>query len=215
MILDLFGTLVTYPAGAPHVRLMAQGLGVEFERLRGAWHKLRPQRDGGELDNLAALRLCCDELGIAATAEQLDGVCEEVATFFSELLEPRDGALASLDVLRRRELLIGLVSDSNLEVARAWSSSALAPLVDAAVFSCLEHVRKPHPALYQAVCDRLAVIPADCLYVGNGDGDELSGAMRMGMRAVLYTAPGEVPGREAKSWLGPRIEKLADIADLV
>ena len=194
---------------------MANGLGVEFERLRRSWRNLRPQRDAGELDTLTALRICCDEMGISPDRERLEGICGEVAAFFRGLLTPRDGALATLRQLRERELRTGLLSDSNSEVALAWRTSSLAPLVDVAVFSCLEHVRKPDPTLYQAVCDRLEVTPAACLYVGNGDGEELSGAMRVGMHPLLYTAPGELPGSEAASWRGPRVERLADVADFV
>lgn len=44
-------------------------------------------------------------------------------------------------------------------------------------------------ALYRAACDRLAIAPEDCVYVGNGDGEELAGATTFGMRPVLFTAP--------------------------
>jgi FMN phosphatase YigB (HAD superfamily) len=59
------------------------------------------------------------------------------------------------------------------------------------------------------------VSPAECLYVGNGDGEELAGAAHEGMRAVLFTAPGEHPGQEAATWTGPRITELGAIRDLV
>lgn len=69
----------------------------------------------------------------------------------------------------------------------------------------MERALKPDPRLYAAVSQRLGVTSSECLYVGNGDGDELAGALAAGMRAVLFTGPGEFPGREAATWQGPRI----------
>lgn len=215
MVFDLFGTLVTYPPGARHVHLMAETLGVEFEALHAAWRKLRPQRDAGVLDTRGSLRICCKQLQVEPSSEQLDAACAGHVAFFEDLMTPRPGALRTIALLRERGLRIGLVSDSNIEVARGWSRTAFAPCIDAAVFSSEEHVRKPDPALYRSVCERLAIPASECLYVGNGDGDELAGATTFGMRAVLYTALGEFPGREVPTWQGPRITDLADVLAFV
>lgn len=215
VVFDLFGTLVTYPPGARHVRAMAEKLDIPFDALHPAWRRLRVQRDAGELDTLGALRVCCDELGIRRTDEQLEVACREVVEFLRGVLVPRDGALSALAALRARGLRIGLVSDANREVAKLWPTSLLAPLIGAAVFSSAEHVRKPDPALYRVVYERLAISAQECLYVGNGDGDELAGAIAAGMRAILFTAPGEHPGREAADWGGERISDLADVLPLV
>lgn len=215
VVFDLFGTLITYPPGAQHVRAMAARIGVPFEALRSSWWKLREQRDAGELDTMGSLRACCLEIGIKAGDEQLVAACGDAMAFFRGILTPRDGAVATLAALRERGLLIGLVSDANIETSRLWPASPLAAHLDAAVFSSEEHVRKPDPSLYRAVCDRLAVDARNCLYVGNGDGDELAGATKAGMNAVLFTAPGENPGRESAAWAGTRITHLEETVALV
>lgn len=215
VVFDLFGTLITYPHGAPHVRAMAEKLGVAFDALHPAWRRLRVRRDAGDLDTLGALRVCCDELGLERSDEQLEAACAGVREFFRDVLIPREGALSALGTLRDRGLRLGLLSDTNIEVPRLWPRSPLAPLIDAAVFSSVEHVRKPHPSLYRSICERLNAAPSDCLYVGNGDGEELAGAVGAGMRALLFTAPGEVPGREAAGWQGPRISQLMDVVSFV
>lgn len=215
VVFDLFGTLVTYPHGAPHVRAMAEKLGVAFEALHPAWRRLRVRRDAGDLDTLGALRICCHELGIDRSDEQLEAVCAGVREFFRDVLLPREGAPSALGMLRDRGYRVGLVSDTNIEVPRLWPRSPLAPFIDAAVFSSVEHVRKPDPSLYRSVCERPHAAPSDCLYVGNGDGEELAGAAAAGMRALLFTAPGEVPGREAAGWRGPRISRLMNVVSFV
>lgn len=212
VVFDLFGTLISYPPGARHVRAMAQRLGVAFEVLRPAWSSTRPRRDSGELDATQALLECCDGLGIRPSEDQLAAARAELSDFLRGILVPREGAMDTLGTLRDRGLRIGLVSDASVEVARLWASTAFAPLVDAPVFSCEQRVRKPHPSLYLAVCERLGIGASDCLYVGNGDGDELAGALTAGMRALLFTAPGEYPGREAEEWSGPRITDLREVS---
>lgn len=211
VVFDLFGTLISYPPGAPHVHAMADRLGVEFERLRPAWSKTRARRDAGELDARQALLASCEELGIRPSEDKLRAARAELIEFLRGILVPREGAIEALRTLRERGLKIGLVSDATVEVARLWASTAFAPFVDAPVFSCEQRVRKPDPALYLAVCERLAVRAGDSLYVGNGDGDELAGALTAGMRALLFTAPGEYPGRKAAGWKGPRISDLREV----
>lgn len=208
VVFDLFGTLVTYPPGALHVRAMAERLGIPFETLHREWRKLRRQRDAGELDACRALRICCHVSAIERTDAELEAAAVEATLFLRGVLKPRDGALEALRALRERGHKIGLISDANIETSIVWPETTLAPFFDTAVFSSVEHRRKPDPGLYRAACERLGIVASDCLFVGNGDGDELAGAVQAGMRAVLFTAPGEYPGREAASWTGTRIADL-------
>lgn len=211
VVFDLFGTLVTYPPGALHVRAMAERLGIPFETLHREWRKLRPQRDAGEVDACTALRICCKSLATEHADAELEAAAAEATVFLRRVLKARDGAIETLRTLRERGQKIGLISDANLETSIVWPETTMAPFFDAIVFSCLEHRRKPDPRLYRAACERLDVAASDCLYVGNGDGDELAGALSAGMRALLFTAPGEHPGREALDWSGPRISHLGDV----
>lgn len=215
VVFDLFGTLVSYPPGARHVRAMAERLGIAFEVLHPLYRRTRPLRDAGELDVRGALWSCCEKIGVRPSDEQIEAACADLVAFFRDVLTPREDAVSMLQTLRERGLRLGVLSDANLEVASIWSTSTLAGRVDAAVFSSEERVLKPDPALYRAVCDRLGVVAGECLYVGNGDGDELAGALSAGMRAVLFTAPGEFPGREAADWRGRRISHLGEVIDLV
>lgn len=173
-----------------------------------------PLRDAGELDACRALRICCDASAIERTDTELEAAAVEATVFLRGVLTPRDGALETLGTLRKRGLKIGLISDANVETAIIWPETTMVPFFHAAVFSSLEHRRKPDPGLYCAVCERLGVAGNDCLYVGNGDGDELAGAVQAGMRAVLFTAPGESPGREAASWTGARISDLRAVIEI-
>ena len=100
-----------------------------------------------------------------------------------------------------------------------WSQTPFAALIDTALFSSREKLCKPDAALYLRACERLGVTPEQCLYVGDGNSRELSGAQAVGMTAVLIAVPGEVHydyGQlEAASWQGMRIAALKDLMDLV
>jgi ribosomal protein S18 acetylase RimI-like enzyme len=69
------------------------------------------------------------------------------------------------------------------------------------------------------MCERLGVPPQRCLYVGDGDGQELTGAKRMGMDAVLICAPHEerivMASQEARNWRGPKIAHIEELLTLI
>jgi putative hydrolase of the HAD superfamily len=113
--------------------------------------------------------------------------------------------------LRRRGRRLGLVSACTDDVEHVWPGTAIAPLIDATVFSCSVGVNKPDPRIYEIACARLSVGPTECLYVGDGSNDELRGAERVGMRAVQLRLPEHGP----RDWDGAVVESLEEILDLV
>ncbi|MFC7482723.1 HAD family hydrolase [Luedemannella flava] len=117
-----------------------------------------------------------------------------------------------------RGLRTGLVSDCSDELPDIFATLPVAPLFDATVYSARVGVAKPHPALYATVCARLRVDPADCLYIGDGGGCELSGATHAGMTAVQLAAPDLVEHLSFNAepdWPGAVVTRLIDALDLV
>jgi putative hydrolase of the HAD superfamily len=77
---------------------------------------------------------------------------------------------------------------------------------------------KPDPALYLAACRRLGLDPADCLYVGDGGSQELTGAQRAGLTAVRLAAPdlaGHMVFNADRGWAGPVLASLTEVLDLL
>ena len=81
---------------------------------------------------------------------------------------------------------------------------------DAEVFSCSVGLRKPDPKIYRLALDELGVASEEAIFVGDGANDELAGAERVGMTAVMLERPGE----EQPEWSG-RIRALPELLDLV
>jgi putative hydrolase of the HAD superfamily len=99
-------------------------------------------------------------------------------------------ACETLALLRRRGYRLGLLS--NTWWAADWHNAdlathGLAHLLDEVVYtSDLPH-SKPHPSVFADVAGRLGVEPAACVMIGDRPIDDISGALRAGMRAVWKT----------------------------
>jgi putative hydrolase of the HAD superfamily len=121
-----------------------------------------------------------------------------------------------LDKLRSRGLPLALVSDSSAEAPALWTESPLATRIAVTAFSCLVGVRKPDPALYLYAVRRLRVRPESCLYVGDGGGGELTGAVSLGMDVVRLRLSGDVPTDrydDDASFAGPEVSSLSALLD--
>lgn len=125
-------------------------------------------------------------------------------------LVPVPGALETIAELRKRGLLIGLITVCTDDVPLLWPETPFHGLFDAEVFSCSVGLRKPDPRIYRLACDQLRVDPREALFVGDGANDELAGAERVGMTAVLLEWPGE-----EQEWSGRRIHALPELLAVV
>jgi putative hydrolase of the HAD superfamily len=134
-------------------------------------------------------------------------------SFAREILgRPREGAVATLAELRARGLRTGLITVCSEDTVDVWPETPFAGLFDAEVFSCSCGLRKPDPRIYGLACEQLGVRPGESIFVGDGANDELAGAERVGMRAILIHRPGEEPARpEVRDWPGPRITSIPDV----
>jgi putative hydrolase of the HAD superfamily len=90
--------------------------------------------------------------------------------------------------LRNAGLRIGVVSNAHFlpELMREdLERLGIAGLVDDAVFSAELGVRKPHPAIFLKVLHALDVTPEEAVFIGDRLRDDIGGAKKLGMHAVL------------------------------
>ena len=106
-----------------------------------------------------------------------------------------------------------------LNIPSAFLQSPLAQYIDVAVFSCEERIKKPSRRIYQIACERLKIQSQECLYVGDGSGEELTGAAAVGMLPILKRADlTDVydPHRpEVENWQGIAIDEIAELCDII
>ncbi|MGI5241073.1 HAD family hydrolase [Dactylosporangium sp. CA-139066] len=115
--------------------------------------------------------------------------------------------LSVLDALRAAGHRLALISNATSETAEAWPSSRLAARFDAAVFSCETGLAKPDPAIYHVAAARLGVPATECVFVGDGSDDELTGAAAAGMSVLRTTQFRD----SAPQWTGPVVAALSDL----
>lgn len=126
--------------------------------------------------------------------------------------------MSTLAALRRRGLRTGLISDCTHELPAFLPRLPIASLLDVRVLSVEVGRCKPDPELYLAACRRLGLAPEDCLYVGDGGSQELTGAERAGLSAARLAAPDlteHMVFNADLDWVGPVLGSLREVLDLV
>jgi putative hydrolase of the HAD superfamily len=100
-----------------------------------------------------------------------------------ENFELYEDVLPVLDELRAASLRIGLVSNGIRDLTEFVGHHRLD--VDAIVDSRTHGRVKPHPTIFQAALELLAIVPADAVMVGDSLEEDVEGARALGMRALL------------------------------
>ncbi|HZO96050.1 MAG TPA: HAD family hydrolase [Gaiellaceae bacterium] len=103
-----------------------------------------------------------------------------------------DDALPVLELLRRRGLKIGLLSNSSRDLDEFVAHHRL--VADAVLTSHAHGKTKPHETIFRAILGRLGVAPPEAAMVGDTIEDDVHGALAVGMRALLLDREGRYPG---------------------
>jgi putative hydrolase of the HAD superfamily len=222
VIFDLFGTLVENFTVTEYERVLAEMaaiLGAPPAEFRQAWLDTFRGRTTGELPTSQSnIEHICRLLKIKVTAEQVERAARARLEYTARSMKPCPGALEVLARLRTEGYQTGLVSDCSSEVPAVWGGTPFATLFDVTVFSCVAGIKKPDPRIYRMALSRLGVTARDCLYVGDGSSNELTGALKVGMHPVQLRDPGESADAhfiEREDWRGETITSLIEVLELV
>jgi putative hydrolase of the HAD superfamily len=219
VLFDFFGTLTRAVSRGPAHTRIARGLGcnpAEFTAQLDESFLCRAR--GGYGSAADALRRVAYALNVEPTSDQIrDALAARLAAVRSDT-RLRSDAVPVLKEIRRRGLRTAVVSDCTHELPQIMPTLPVAPLLDAVVYSIDVGLCKPDPEIYLAACERLAVTPHECLYVGDGGSQELSGARALGMGAVRLAAPDlaeHLCFNGETDWQGWSVESLAAVLQLL
>lgn len=211
VVFDLFETLVDYDDARSREfsATVARLCGRDAEDFHAEWIEGRRTREIGPMAPYLT------SLGIAEGSIQ--DLLEQRREWSRGILNrPREGVLETIYELRRREIGTGLITVCSEDVVDVWPETPFCGLFDTEVFSCSCGLSKPDPRIYGLALEKLGVESSDSLFVGDGANDELAGAERVGMRAVLIHRPGEEPAlREMRDWPGARITRIPEVLELI
>ena len=218
VIFDLFGTLTNNFSSRGYndaLIEMAQALSVPSHDFRQAWLSTSKERNTSTFQNCQAdVEYICRVLNVPAHKEQVQLAVQARLDYIRRVMTPQPNAVEVLSRLKEDGYRTGLLSNCTHEIPVVWPETSLAPLVDVVVFSCLVGMRKPDPRIYQLIAERLGVTPEECLFIGDGGSEELSGALSVGMHPVLFRPDAESTEQHLtnrEQWDGPEISSLEEV----
>lgn len=223
MIFDFYGTLIASTSPErwrEHATDIADALGASPTSLLAALDATYGDRIRGRTgDAEATMRLLAAMIGSEADDCAIRAAVERRRRIHSTLFVLRPGMESALAALRHRGFELGLMSDCTDELPEVWPRLSIARLFRGTTFSYDEGRRKPDPALYRSTLDQLGVSAGNCIYVGDGAGNELAGAELIGMQAVLMDTDaldGQPPPLPSGTqWSGPRCTSMTELADQI
>ena len=225
VIFDLFGTLIHKFPLREHRRILSKMASVvsapphDFIRL---WFDTFDERGLGIFTSIEAnVEYICQKIRVKPENAQIELAAHINLEYTARTIKPLPDATEVLSYLKSHGYRIGLISNCSSSIPQMVKNMPFAPLIDVSVYSSLVGIQKPDPRIYQLAVEQLAVEPASCLYVGDGDSQELTGAAEVGMHPLLLCFPDEDStdvhrvDAERDVWDGPVISSLSEVLPLL
>ena len=124
----------------------------------------------------------CRHLGATPTQAQLEMASNARLDYYLRNMKPRPQAVEVLTEMKIQGYRTGLISNCATEVYVPWEQAPFPHLIEAPVFSCSVGLKKPDLRIYEMTLTKLGVKSSSCLYVADGDGGELQGAIEFPMK---------------------------------
>lgn len=222
---DFYNTLISFDPPREELQVTAcREFGIEVDRKaipRGYWfaddfmsrenarspiHK-RPQAD--------ELAFWADYEATILNKAGVDVSKEEALRIFTRArrLDRRlvlfDDALPIISTLKKRGIVLGLVSNLSRALDGHVKELGLAPYIDFALTSSEIGAEKPHPPIFLAALERAGVAASEAIHVGDQYHSDVLGARGAGINPLLLDRDG--------FWEGvndcPRIRSLGEIVN--
>jgi putative hydrolase of the HAD superfamily len=178
------------------------GIAVDASAFDGAVRTAAPLLDGpedtpydGEIF-VDYTRRIIEEMG--GCGDRLDACAREICAEWgtNHHFELYDDVPPTLRELARVGIRVGLISNSHRCLESFQSYFELDGLVAGAVSSSEHGFMKPHPSIFLAAMQLMDVAPAEAVMVGDSVRQDVEGALRAGMRAVLLDRGERAPVQE-------------------
>lgn len=185
VIFDMYETLITlFDSPLYFGTQMAADAGIAEEKFQKIWRAEEKNRTIG--------KVTLEELLEKILRENNCFSEEKMNTILKKRIHCKEEAFEHLHIeiipmlkeLKKKGILIGLISNCFSEEAMIIKKSVLYPFFDATCLSFDEGLQKPDPAIFERCIEKLGVEADECLYVGDGGSNELEAARAFGMQAV-------------------------------
>jgi HAD superfamily hydrolase (TIGR01662 family) len=196
------------------------GMDVDASKFADAVASAAPLLDGPEDTPydadifVAYTRHIIERMG--GSGPQLDACAREIYAEWAacQHFEMYDDVPDVLRELAAAGLRIGLISNSHRCLSSFQSHFELQGLIAATVSSSDHGLMKPHPSIFSAALQLVNVEAADAVMVGDSLRQDIEGALRAGMRAVLLHRGDRPPDRAGELDV-PVIQSLRELPSLL
>ncbi len=184
VIFDLFETLISeFDADRPSHTEVAHALQLPVKEFQQEYQNLRlPRLKGQFSDYTAILRYIVRKLGGESPENTIKALAERRYSAGSvHLRRIAPEILDMLNEIATSGIRLGLISNTEGSPVLDWANSPLSDFFEVTIFSNVVGMVKPDSDIYQHACKSLGVAPSDCIFIGDGNSDELRGAAQVGM----------------------------------
>lgn len=185
VIFDMYETLITlFNSPLYFGTQMAFDAGIEEEEFQKTWRAEEANRTIGKITLEELLEKILRENN-CFSEEKMNYIVNKRIRCKEEAFEHLHiEIIPMLKALKKKGILIGLISNCFSEEAMVIKKSILYPFFDAICLSYDEGIQKPNLAIFKRCIEKLDVKADECLYVGDGGSNELEAAKKLGMKAV-------------------------------
>lgn len=185
IIFDMYETLITLSESPFYFGTqIALDAGIEEEKFQEIWRTAETDRTIGKITLEKLLEKVLKTNGCYSETKMNLIVNKRIRSREAAFEHLHKDIIPMLSALKKKGVLIGLISNCFSEEAMIIKKSVLYPYFNAVCLSYDEGLQKPDPDIYKRCLEKLNVQAADCLYVGDGGSNELEAAEMVGMKAV-------------------------------
>lgn len=185
VIFDMFETLITlYESPIYFGTEIAKDVGIPVEDFLSLWQPTEYDRSVGRLtfekvmENILRNYHCYSEDLIEHVKQKRINAKKEAFQHLHSEIIPM------LTELKKKKILIGLISNTFSEEEVVIRESVLFPYFDAVFLSSEQGVCKPDEEIFHRCMKALSVKAEECIYVGDGGSCELEIAQKLGMKVI-------------------------------
>ncbi len=198
VIFDLDNTLYPYDPchqyGYEKLKEYVCSLGIEASRFAQAFAQARedikhhlPYDCAARHNRILYCQRCAELLDIHPFSHALP-MYDAYWTHFLEKMELYDGAGALLDSLKQKNIRTAICTDMTAHIQfRKILRLGIEHKIDCMVSSEEAGAEKPSAVMYQMTLQKLGVLPAECVYIGDDYQRDIVGASRAGMKAIYLS----------------------------
>ncbi len=188
VIFDMFETLVSLFEGRTYFgEHIAADVGMDPAAFRKEWHSIEKDRSIGTYTIEEGLEVVLKRLGIYSPEKVELAASKRRESLTDTFNGIPDATFEMLDELKKRNIRIGLITNTFSDERDFIRASKLFPYFDVALISFEQGICKPDLEIYRRMLDELGLKPEECLYVGDGGSKELYAARDVGMHPVQCT----------------------------